>query len=164
VAPAAPTCREITNEDLTRIRAVADYQFREGSGAALFPKGVKAIKSRKTGKVKAIYYNNELLATLKPSDGYLALSLDGGRRLCAEIRPPRYRVIVQEEVAEFIRGGRNLFAKHVVEADPQIRPGEEILITDSKDNILAVGRAVLAGFEMKRFKIGLAARVRKGTD
>jgi len=164
VAPAAPTCSELIGEDLIRIRAVADYQFGGGAGKVLFPLGVLGIKSRKTGKVKAIYYKGRLLGTLKPSDGYLALSYEGGLRLSRVIKPPRYRIVVQEEVLDFIRSGRNLFSKHVVSADPKIRPGEEVLITDSGDTLLAVGRAVLAGFEMKRFKIGLAARVRKGME
>ena len=161
--PVVLTCR-ISDDELIRIRAVADYQFGEGCGTHLFPQGTTAIKSRKTGKVKSIYHGNHLLATLKPSDGYLALSLDGANRLRKALSSPKYRIVVQDDVAEFIRQGRNLFAKHVVEADHDIRPGEEVLITDSDDQILAVGRAMLNGSEMKRFKTGLAAKVRKGVE
>jgi 7-cyano-7-deazaguanine tRNA-ribosyltransferase len=147
---------------LERIRAVADYQFGSGCGKALFPKKVQVVKSRKTHKVKGIYKGGKLLATLRPSDGYLALSLGGAKLVLKALDPPRCRVVVRDDVAEFIKQGRNLFAKHVVSADPEIRPGEEVLITDGKDQILAVGRAVLNGTEMKRFKIGLATKVRRG--
>jgi len=164
VASTAPISDRMDAEDLTRARAVADYQFGSGCGRQLFPNGVTAIKSRKTGKVKGIYYKGNLLATLRPSDGYLALSIDGASRLMKALDPPRYRVVVQDDVAEFIREGRNLFAKHVASADPEIRPGEEILITDSRDRLLAVGRAVLNGAEMERFKLGLAVKVRRGTE
>jgi len=162
VSSVAPTCRQITDDDLIRIRAVADYQFGSGCGEAFFPDGVMVIKSRKTGKVKGIYHKSKLLATLRPSDGYLALSVDGACRLTKSLYPPRYRVVVQDDVLEFIKQGRNLFSKHVVSADPEIRPGEEVLITDSRDHVVAVGRAVLSGREMKRFKTGLAAKVRRG--
>lgn len=164
MASTAPICERMDADDLIRARAVADSQFGSGCGKQLFPKGVAAVKSRKTGKVKGIYYRGNLLATLKPSDGYLALSIDGANRIRRALDPPRYRVVVQEDVAEFIRQGRNLFAKHVVSADPEIRPGEEVLITNSQDQLLAVGRAVLNGVEMKRFKIGLAAKVRRGME
>jgi predicted RNA-binding protein (TIGR00451 family) len=162
--PAAPICRPISDDDLTRIRAVTDYQFGAGTGEVLFPEGLMVVKSRKTGKVKSIFYNGALLATLKPNDGLLAMNIDGACRLAKVLQIPKYRVVAIEEVLELIKQGRNLFAKHVLSADPEIRPGEEVLITDSKDRIIAVGRAMLNGIEMKRFKIGLAVKVRRGEN
>lgn len=164
MSSAAPTCRQITDDDRIRIKAVADYQFGAGCGEVLFPNRVAVIRSRKTGKVKGIYHKGRLLATLRPSDGYLALSVDGARLLVKALNPPRYRIVVQDDVLAFIKQGRNLFSKHVVSADPEIRPGEEVFITDSRDHVVAVGRATLNGTEMKRFKIGLAAKVRKGSE
>ncbi|MDD1764393.1 MAG: hypothetical protein LUQ46_00065, partial [Candidatus Methanomethyliaceae archaeon] len=133
----APTCRQITDDDLIRIRAVADYQFGVGCGEALISDRIAVIRSRKTGKVKGIYHKGRLLATLRPSDGYLALSIDGARLLVKVLNPPRYRIVVQDDVLAFIKQGRNLFSKHVVSADPEIRPGEEVLITDSRDHVVA---------------------------
>jgi len=162
VSSAERICSTITQEELIRIRAVADFQFGNGCGYALFPDEVAVIRSKKTGKVKNIYYQKKLLATLRPKDGYLALSIEGGKRLAMIIPPPRYRVVPREDVTEFLKKGRNLFAKHVIECDPEIRPGEEVLISDSKGNVIAVGKAVLAGYEMKRFKNGVAVKIREG--
>lgn len=69
---------------------------------------------------------------------------------------------VNDEVAGFIAGGRDLFAKHVVDADDDIRPNEEVVILDSKSRLLAVGKSALTGKEMKRFHTGVAVRTRKG--
>lgn len=162
--PVGPTSSPASEEDLIRVRAVADYQFGGGCGAKIFPEDITVIKSRKTGKVKGIYNQGRLLATLRPLDGFLALGMEGAIRIASSLRPPRYRVVVIEDVSEFIKKGRNLFAKHVQSADPEIRPGEEVLVTDSKDRVLATGRAVLNGKEMKRFKIGLAVKVRRGAE
>jgi uncharacterized protein with predicted RNA binding PUA domain len=164
VSSAVPICKSITDDDLIRLRAVADYQFGAGCGEALIPDEVAVIKSRKTGKVKGIYYKKNLLATLRPSDGYLALSVEGACLLKKALNPPGYRIIVQDEVLGFIKQGRNLFSKHIISADLKIRPGDEVIITDSRDHVVAVGRATLNGTEMNRFKIGIAAKVRKGTD
>lgn len=161
---AGPIYSPANEDDLIRIRAVADYQFGKGCGRNIFPEGVSVIKSKKTGKVKGIYDGGNLLATLRPSDGLLALSIEGATRAASSLAPPRYRVVAMDDIKEYIRKGRNLFAKHVLSADPEIRPGEEVLITDANDSILATGRAVLTGKEMKRFKIGLAVKVRKGID
>lgn len=157
-----PICESITQEELIRIRAVADYQFGNGCGYALFPDEVLVIRSKKTGKVKNIYYQRKLLATLRPKDGYLALSPEGAKRLASILPQFKYRVLPRDDVVEFLKKGRNLFAKHVVECDPEIRPGEEVFISDSKGNVVAVGKAVLTGFEMKRFKNGVAVKIRKG--
>jgi predicted RNA-binding protein (TIGR00451 family) len=50
----------------------------------------------------------------------------------------------------------------VVAADQEIRPAEEVLVVDSKDRLLASGRALLSGQEMLAFKVGKAVQVRRG--
>ncbi len=154
--------RAMTSTDLYRIRRIAEYQFGKGIGDILFPNGVEIEKSRKTGKIRRIYHEGKLLATMRASDGYLALSIEGARRIVEKTRKPKLRVIVASEIAKFIKEGRNVFAKHVVEADPNIRPGSEVIVVDESDRLLAVGRAVLNGEEMISFKSGVAVKVRKG--
>jgi uncharacterized protein with predicted RNA binding PUA domain len=75
---------------------------------------------------------------------------------------PLYRVIVNNEVAEFIADGKNAFAKHVISADPGIRSGDEVLVVSGEDNLLATGTAMLAGPEMLAFNYGVAVKVRQG--
>jgi predicted RNA-binding protein (TIGR00451 family) len=58
--------------------------------------------------------------------------------------------------------GRSLFAKHVLEADPEIRPQNEVIVVDEGGELVAVGRAVLSGEEMTLFKLGAAVKVRRG--
>jgi len=49
-----------------------------------------------------------------------------------------------------------------VEADPEIRPGEEVVVVSRRGELLATGTAVLAGVEMTRFRSGVAVKVRRG--
>lgn len=77
---------------------------------------------------------------------------------------PRLWVMIQEEAAQFVAQGRSVFAKHVVDADEEIRPQEEVTVIDKTRTVLAVGRALLTGAEMKAFKRGVAVRVRRGAD
>ena len=66
------------------------------------------------------------------------------------------------EAEEAVKKGLTVFAKHVLEADPNIRPGDEVAVVGGEGEILAVGRAVLSGFEMVEFKAGVAVKVRRG--
>lgn len=78
------------------------------------------------------------------------------------VKPQRLWVKIQEEALSFVAGGRSVFAKHVIDADEEIRPQEEVIAVNEKDEVLAVGRATLSGKEMKKFRRGVAVRVRRG--
>jgi uncharacterized protein with predicted RNA binding PUA domain len=69
---------------------------------------------------------------------------------------------VSNDVASFVAEGKSVFAKHVVAADSEIRPEEEVTVLDEDGRLLAVGRAVLTGREMLAFKRGVAVKVRRG--
>jgi len=146
---------------IRKVRSVADYQFGRGMGEKLFPDDVLLVFSR-TGRVRYVYLNGELLATLRSSDGFFSLTIKGAERLMKAECSKRILVKVQEDISPFIESGRNVFAKHVVSAGDEIRPREEVIVIDSKNKILAVGKALLSGREMKYFKRGVAVQVRRG--
>ena len=75
-----------------------------------------------------------------------------------------YTVVVDDDVSEFVGQGRNVFAKHVVDACEKIRPGDEVIVVDSGRNVLAVGKAVMIRKEMLAFKRGVAVKVRRGRE
>ncbi|MEM3736814.1 MAG: PUA domain-containing protein [Candidatus Bathyarchaeia archaeon] len=151
------------DESLLKIRSIADYQFGRGAGVSLFPKSVRIKLSPTTGKVRHVYLKGKLLATLRPTDGLFGLTVEGAKRLLKTFKSPRLRVVVAGDIEEFIRAGRSVFAKHVKVADPNIRPRDEVVVTNSRDEVLAVGRAVLAGCEMSLFRLGVAVKVRHGS-
>jgi len=147
---------------LQKIRSVADYQLGKGAGKVLFPDRVNVVFSRRTGRIRHIYLQYKLLATLRPTDGMFSLTVAGAQRLFKAVKPPRLWVKVQKDAEPFIAKGKSVFAKHVVDADSEIRPQEEVIVTGENNRVLAVGRAVLTGREMKAFKHGVAVKVRRG--
>lgn len=147
---------------LQKIRSIADYQFGKGVGRNLFPSEVRIVHSKRTGKVRHIYMGAKLLATLRPTTGLFVLTIAGAKRMVNEVKPLRSWVRIQKDVEAFIAKGRNVFAKHVIEADSEIRPQEEVIVVNEKNIVLAVGRALLSGKEMKAFSRGIAVRVRRG--
>jgi predicted RNA-binding protein (TIGR00451 family) len=147
---------------LQKIRSIADYQFGRDTGNKLFPDEVRIVYSKNTGKIRHIHLKEELLATLRPTTGLLVLTLAGAKRITREVKPMRYWVKIQDYAEPFVSKGRSVFAKHVIDADEEIRPHEEVIVINTKNEALAVGRALLSGKEMKEFSRGMAVRVRRG--
>lgn len=147
---------------LRRIRSVADYQFGKGVGEKLFPENVEIAYSKRTGRIRFVYLNGERLATLRPMDGFFSLSIEGAKRIVENRIPAKCLVMVKDEVSKFIADGGDVFAVHVVKADGEIRPKDEVIVVNEKGEVLAVGKAVLSGGEMTAFKVGVAVKVRRG--
>jgi predicted RNA-binding protein (TIGR00451 family) len=155
---------EDSKASLQRIRAVANYQFGADIGDALFPENVLITHSRRTGRIRHIYLDKVLLATLRPKDGLFSLTVEGASRLLATLAFPKLRVVVQGDVAKFILRGGDVFARHVVQTDTSLRAGEEVLVVSPEDKLLAAGKALLTGKEMLAFKRGVAVKVRRGVE
>lgn len=141
---------------------MADYQFGKGVGAKLFPENVEIAYSKRTGRIRYIYLNGKRLATLRPTDGLFSLSIKGAKRIAENAGSAKCFVTVQNNVSRFIAEGGDVFAVHVVKADYQIRPKDEVIIVDEDGRVLAVGRSVLSSEEIKSFKVGVAVKVRRG--
>lgn len=74
----------------------------------------------------------------------------------------RLRVVISEEAVSFVERGKTAFNKHVVEIDPELRAGEEVLITDEADRLLATGQLLLSPAEILALDSGAAVDVRAG--
>ena len=153
-----------TPSELRKLIGIGNYQFGAHAGDALFNRNVRIAHSRKTGRIRHIYLRQRLIATLRPTDGLLALTVDGALMLLTKTKTLRNRVIVQSDVAEYIRRGGDIFAKHIVSASNSLRPAEEVLATDEEGRLIGVGSALQSGNDMKHFKRGVAIRIRHGID
>ena len=145
-----------------KIRSIANYQFGKGVGERLFPNNVEVVFSKRTKRIRHIYLDGKRLATLRPTNGMFSLTVAGATKILDGTKHPRLWVKVSKEAAPFVAKGKSVFAKHVVDVDEEIRPREEVIVLDERCEVLAVGRAVLTGAEMKAFKCGVAVRVRRG--
>ena len=149
---------------LRKLVGIANYQFGEGTGSAIFDKHVLIECSKRTGRIRHIYRGRQLVATLRPKDGYLALTPKGANILLTKIENLQNVVVVQDDVSELVKNGGDVFAKHVVQAQASLRPAEEVIVTDQHRDLLGVGRAVLNGTEMRYFKRGVAVKLRRGVQ
>ena len=147
---------------LSKVRSVADYQFGKGVGVKLFPENIEIEYSKRTGRIRYINLDDERLATLRPTDGLLSLSIKAGQFIAEHADFAKGFVTVQTDVSKFIADGGNVFAVHVVKVDPEVCAKDEVIVLDEAKHVLAVGRAMLSSSEMASFKSGVAVKVRHG--
>jgi conserved protein with predicted RNA binding PUA domain len=150
-------------DERRRLSLMVDYLFGRGVSRVLPKEGVKLVYSRRSGRVKLVFHEGRLLATVKPN-GSMALTVYGASLL---YRSPRFRgscVTVADEAAEFVHGGKSVFCKFVTRAGRNVLPKSEVAVVDRKGRILGVGTAVLNGKFIKQFRSGIAVKVRVGVN
>ena len=148
---------------LTKIRAIADYQFGKGVGIQLFPSNVEIQYSPRTGRIRFINLNGERLATLRPTDGVLSLSIKAAVFMAEKTPFAQCFVTVKNDVSKFIAEGGDVFAVHVVKVDEEVGAKDEVIAVDENGQVLAVGRTILSSGEMMAFKTGVAVKIRHGS-
>jgi len=139
---------------LERANALAEYQF----GIKLFPRG-SVVRVARTGRIRTVASNGKILASFRSGD---LVCIPHGAARTLHKKTKSWRVVVDQETAEFPAKGLNAFAKFVIGADPKIRAGMEVLVVDEGGALLAEGQALLSAREMLDFDEGVAVKVRKG--
>jgi len=147
--------------DLRRVSLMVDYLFGKGVSGALPKDGFRLYYSRRSARVKTIFLNGRLFATVKPN-GAMALSVEGATILS---KSPGFRqncVQVSDDVSGFVEGGKSVFCKFVKWAGKNVYPKSEVAIIDGRGSVIGVGMAVVNGAVMAQFKSGAAVKVRAG--
>ncbi|VVB72869.1 Archaeosine synthase [uncultured archaeon] len=128
---------------LLRYKAQADYYFGEGAGCAL-------LQGRVQVRGRELQDENKRPLAANTPNGSLALSLLGAKRL-----EPLGRYIVT--IGDFVPKG-SLLAPGVMDADEQIRPGDEVIVEGER--AFGLGRARMSGWEMVESRRGVAVELR----
>jgi predicted RNA-binding protein (TIGR00451 family) len=140
-----------------------DYLFGKGVSRALPKEKLRLVYSRKSGRVKLVFHDGKLIATVKPN-GAMALSIYGAELLS---KAPSFRhnyVVVSDEAAGFVRGGKSVFCKFVESTGRNVLPKGEVVVVDRRGKVFGVGMAVMKGEYMREFKSGVAVKVRAGRE
>jgi len=109
-----------------------------------------------------VLHEGRHFATVKTS-GAIALTVYGATFLAGNKAFLRNCVYAKEDAIEFVKKGKSLFCKFVESAGEEVLPRGEVAVLDSKGQVIAVGRAVIAGRFMPEFTHGVAVKVREGS-
>jgi predicted RNA-binding protein (TIGR00451 family) len=149
---------------IRKIKAISDYQFGSSITDILINREdeIRIERSKNTNKIRYIYFEDDLMLTLRPNNGLFTLSLFSAQKIIENTTSPKLRAVVLNDISEFIKKGRNVFCKHVVNIDKDLRPNDEVIVVNENDELLGIGRVKVPVAFVKTFDSGIAVNVRKG--
>lgn len=139
-------------------RGLVEFSYGPAAAEAIAARGLTVERSRRTGRLRA-YADDTGRLLVVGADGLARPTWRGGRLLHELLPAPARRIVVAPEAEEFVASGRSLFSKFVRGGDSSLHPGASALLVDADDHLLAVGRLLLAPYEMGRLQRGVAVRV-----
>jgi len=152
--------QETRNLDILRIKAVADYQFGYGASDILLNGEINIVKSKNTGMIRNIFLNGKHILSMR-NDGFFTLKIEGARLLHNGLKFPKLRTVVTAESEEFNRKGKNVFARFIIDMDPELRPMDETLVINEKDQLIGVGRTYFNREEALTLRKGMVVELRE---
>lgn len=144
-------------DPVVKIKQTIDALFGAGVSRQL-PKGVNITFSKRTGRIKSVLYNGDLLCTLR-IDGGLAITPKFAQIMLKSRRFRENCVEITSDARPFVEDGYSVFAKHVTWCGKNVRIAADTPVLYG-DMVVAVGRAVLSAEMMGDFDRGVAIKVR----
>jgi archaeosine synthase len=138
--------------DTERLHALVDYQFGKNISFLMFPD-----KYHITGKPyqnSLVFRNRKQMGVIQRLTGQLSLTLETARIL---VEKKQYYIKFEGTELK----GSTLFAVGVIDADPQIRPTDAVVIIDENDQLTAVGHAIVSGNDMLTMASGQVAKIKQ---
>ncbi len=147
-----------TDRILERLVGIAEFQFSDKVAQAWFgPYRDVEVEVNSKGSIRGVFVDGKRVATLRPTDGLFSLAIDGAIILVGAEDPPRFRVIVNTQRP--LSG--SILVGDVIGLDPDLRPGDEVVVVDENDTVIGVGRLRIPKAMLDGLARGEVARLRK---
>jgi len=144
-------------DQLLKLQQTIDALFGPNVSRYL-PRKTILILSKKTGRIRTAFFEDNLLCTLR-IDGGLAITPYFAELLLKSKKFKEHCLEINAEAAPFVKEGRSVFCKHVVWSGKNIRIASETPIL-FENKVIAVGRAVLSYEMINDSKRGVAVKIR----
>ena len=173
-----PVCGSVTEEtvltppgdarpafphDIDLIRSVLDSGYGEGTGKAVIPDGHAVILNKAPGldRMDEVIIDGTVIATMRYDigSGWKFVSRMQGAYRIGKACTKGY-VVCDPSAVPFVQESKNLMAPGVINADPGIKAGDEIIIITEDRKVVAAGTARMDGPEMVSADKGMAVRTR----
>ncbi len=149
--------------DIARIRKTLDAYYGPGTGLAMLPKGRLVVLNKSPGVdiIDEVVTDGLVLGThvFEPGKGWKFICRIEGARRIATVMSLRWAVIDGGAI-ESIRKGSSSMAVGILDADPGIRVGDDVVVLSPDREAISTGRARMSGPDMVRLDRGPAIKSR----
>ncbi|MFH7904010.1 MAG: PUA domain-containing protein, partial [Candidatus Aenigmatarchaeota archaeon] len=115
------------------------------------------IKKSKSRRIEIIV-NKKPILYLNPKFFLFNFGIEFGKLLK---KYKKFYVKVSSEFLKDIRDKKNVIRKNVIEFSKDFRFGDDIIILDEKDNLIAIAKAKINSYEISNSNYGIVARIKK---
>ncbi len=136
-----------------RFLGVLTYLYGRDALEKIRGKDIEVVYNPILNRIKGVIIDGKLSFVVRASDGYLLPLIEGAKYVDKA-------VVVSDDAAEFVRRGRSVTVRSVIDMIG-VEPGSEVVVKDGSGRILAVGRALLSDSEARSLKRGILVRIRK---
>lgn len=154
--------RPAFQHDIDHINDIAALQF----GSPLIPDGTIAIMNKvpSDDRMEEIIAGGVALANIRfdveSGKWELLPRMEGAARIFAKNDGYRNWVVIDESAVPYIQKGASTLAPGVIDADPGIVPGDEVVVLSPEGIPVSAGRAKMNGREMVEAIRGVAVKTR----
>lgn len=152
--------------DIREIITLADKQWGSGAGISLIYLEEPIVLNPCPGpdRLEEFILDGSVMGSIQFSNKTMSSSMilreSGGKRLSSlGFLPAKGYVVIDETVIPFLLDGKNLLSPGIIDADPHIQEGDEVLVLDNEKKIVASGNARKSGNEMVGTK-GIGVKIR----
>lgn len=155
--------RPAFDHDIRNIRSLVDSTFGEGAGRELLPDGHIVIlsKSPALDRMDEVVVDGAAVASIRYDIGrgwQFITRMQGAMRIGRDFS--RGYVVCDPGAVSFIRESKNLMAPGVVDAHPDVKDGDEVIIVTPEKEVVATGIAKMSAEDMIRNDRGVAVKTR----
>ena len=155
--------RPAFQHDIDLIRSLADRQFGEGSGLALIPEDrvVLLNKAPSLDRMDEIIVDGCTVATIRYDLGS-GWKLINRMQSAMRIAPVMTKgfVVCDDGAVKFVQESKNLMAPGVIDAHPDIRYDDEVIVITKDKKAIATGTARMTASEMIANDRGVAVKTK----
>ena len=155
--------RPAFEHDIGLVRDLLDRDYGTGTGKSVIPDGHVVILSKAPSldRMDEVIVDGAVIATIRYDMGSgwkLITRMQGAYRI-GKCYTKGY-VVCDPGAVPFVKESKNLMAPGVVDADPSIEVGDEIIIVTADRTVVATGMAKMTGPEMVEAQRGVAVKTR----
>ncbi|AWR97249.1 pseudouridine synthase [Acidianus sulfidivorans JP7] len=156
--------KRATKKEIEYIQDIFSYQFGYDLSDCVFSQynNFYIQRSINTNRVRNILDDKKnLFLVLRAQDNLFSLTINAADKIVECSKPLKLRLVVSNEIAKAVQNSGNVFCKHVKSIDLSLRAGDQGIVVNDNDKVIAIGRLKLSAEEIMEYKRGVALVVKE---